>query len=348
MPVRLGIIGCGQVAHFHLKGLKSTDAEITALADINKENARKLAAGIGTIQMFSDYRMMLNETDIDAVIIGLQNNLHYEAVSACIEHGKAIFCEKPLTANAQESKDLVKKVKDANVVFMIGFMKRHHRAFQKMKELVTELAPVIHAKIRQCIFIPLDQMEANRLRRQWWGWDKKVGRGGALVHSGSHELDVIRYLTGEPKSITANFKFVPGLDEMEHYCAAMLEMEQGFSTLIDITAMPYSKYGAEHGGWLEEIEIYCAKGWVKLTNYTWDGSVSPALVVYRENHQSFENIYTGKSRQWENEMQHFINCVENKKNPTPGVVDGYRVDRIISDAYLSGKENRKVEISFAC
>ena len=83
-----------------------------------------------------------------------------------------------------------------------------------------------------------------------------------------------------------------------------------------------------------------------MINHSWDGSVSPQLVYYKEGDQSLETIYTGDSRQWGNEMQHFVECISEKKKPSPGVIDGYRVDQIISDAYLSQLENRKVEISF--
>ena len=347
MAVRIGIIGCGQVAHFHLQGLNATDAKIVALADVSIENAHALAAKIGDIPIYTEYNNMLSTIDLDAVIIGVRNNLHFEIASSCIDHGMAIFCEKPLTADAHESKELVEKVQKSKIIFMMGFMKRHHTAFNKMKEFVNELGPVLHANVHQCIHVPIDQIQAQQLRQQWWGWDKEASRGGSLVHSGSHELDIIRFLTGEPISITAHLKFVPGLKGMDHYCAALLEMDQGFSTLIDFTAMPYSKYGAEHGGWIEQIEIYCEKGWVKLTNHTWDGSVPPQLIYYKEANQSLETIYTGDSRQWENEMQHFVECILKKKNSSPGVIDGYRVDQIIADAYLSELENRKVEISFA-
>ena len=260
MAVRIGIIGCGQVAHLHLQGLQATDAEIVALSDVSSENAQALVAKIGEIPVFTSYKKMLSTVDLDAVIIGVRNNLHFEIASACIEHGAAIFCEKPLTADAQESKELVEKVQESKIIFMMGFMKRHHTAYKKMKELVNESGPVLHANIHQCIHVPVEQMQAKQLRQQWWGWDKEASRGGSLVHSGSHELDIIRFLIGEPASITAHFKFVPGLDGMDHYCAAMLEMQQGFSTLIDFTAMPYSKYGKVHGGWIEQIEIYCEKG----------------------------------------------------------------------------------------
>jgi predicted dehydrogenase len=348
MRVKIGIIGCGQVAHFHVKGLQSTEADIVALADVDESHAMDLAAKTGDVSVYRDYGEMLNAAEIDSVIIGVRNNMHYQVVSDCLDSGLAIFCEKPLTASAEESADLVKKVDEAGNVFMMGFMKRHHTAFRRVKSLVEEFGDILHARISQCIHVPVENIEAKKLLSEWWGWNRQFSRGGSLVHSGSHELDLIRWLLCEPSTITANFKFVPELKGMDHYCAAMLEMDKGFSTLVDFTAMPYSAYGAGIGGWIEVVEIYCEKGWVKLTNHTWDGSAEPELIVYEESNGSITEIDVGPSLQWENEMQHFIHCIQNNLRPTPGIIDGYRVDQIISDAYRSAEEDRKVHISYVC
>jgi len=345
--VRVGIIGCGQVANFHVQGLSATNAKITALADINMENARKIGTCLDDVRIYDDYTTMLTDKKLDAVVIGLQNNLHHKVILDCVEAGKAVFCEKPLTADVKESKDIVDRINKNNIIFMIGFMKRYHQAFMRMKEMINGLGPVIHGRVRQCIYVPIEKMRADILREEWWGWDKTASRGGALVHSGSHEIDLIRFLMGEPATVTAQLKYVDGLDAMEHYCAAMLEMQEGFSVLLDVTTMPYSKHNYISNGWIEEVEVYCEKGWVKLKNYSWDGSNPPELVCYSEAEQSVKNIFFTDCMQWENEMNHFIHCIENNETPMTNQIDGYRVDQIISDAYISGKENRKQEIVFA-
>jgi predicted dehydrogenase len=159
-------------------------------------------------------------------------------------------------------------------------------------------------------------------------------------------LDVLRALVGEPTHVTAAFQFAPGLDRVDYDCTLLLELQKGSTAEMHITSLPYSRRGPEHGGWLEEIEIDCEKGWVKLVNHTWDGSLPPSLQVYREPKKSLENLYTGETRQWENEMQHFVECVRLGCTPTPNVIDGYRVDQLIADAYRSGLENQKVQVAF--
>ena len=112
MAVNIGIIGCGQVAHFHVQGLKKTNAKVVALADISRQNAEALAQKTGEVQIFEDYREMVEQAAIDAVIIGLQNHLHYEALRHAIGHRKAIFCEKPLTADVADSVDLDNRTRE--------------------------------------------------------------------------------------------------------------------------------------------------------------------------------------------------------------------------------------------
>src|SRR5688500_7517077 len=97
-PIRIGIIGCGQIAQLHLKRyakLPPGDVKIVAAADVNEACARASADEYGIDHVYTDFRKLLERDDIDAVDVCLHNNFHRPVTEAALRAGKHVFCEKP-------------------------------------------------------------------------------------------------------------------------------------------------------------------------------------------------------------------------------------------------------------
>src|SRR5512138_2218378 len=99
-PVKVGIVGAGFAASFHLRcyrQVQGVPVEIGAIVDINKSRAQDLAGQYGISRVLEDYRYLLDDKSIDVVDIVVPNSLHLPLVLDAARANKHIICEKPLT-----------------------------------------------------------------------------------------------------------------------------------------------------------------------------------------------------------------------------------------------------------
>jgi phthalate 4,5-cis-dihydrodiol dehydrogenase len=136
--VRIGFVGCGDHGRNVLLPVLAEldEAEIVAVCD--QDAGRASQAGLLTgSQPFTDFRNMLSDCSIDAVIIAGPPGLHFEAGRRALELGKHVFCEKPPARTTTELKELASLATQANVVSLVGhnfrFASAMHAALQAMR-----------------------------------------------------------------------------------------------------------------------------------------------------------------------------------------------------------------------
>ena len=96
-PIRIGMIGVGQIAKHHLNTYRGIPgAKVVAAADINAEELASVAKEYEIEHTYSDFRELLKRDDIDSVDVCLHNNLHAPVTIAGLEAGKNVYCEKPM------------------------------------------------------------------------------------------------------------------------------------------------------------------------------------------------------------------------------------------------------------
>ncbi len=147
-PFRVGIIGCGQtrssgratgagISHRHAEGYNATpDAEIVALCDIVIENARAFQELHGGQRLYTDYREMLAQEQLDIVSVCTWPHLHAPMVIAACEAGvKAIHCEKPMAPTYGEALAMVRAAEEHGVQLTFDHQRRFGDPFRKAKQL---------------------------------------------------------------------------------------------------------------------------------------------------------------------------------------------------------------------
>ncbi len=148
-PFRVGIIGCGQtrasgratgagISHRHAEGYNATpDAQIVALADIVIENARAFQELHGGERLYTDYREMLAQENLDIVSVCTWPHLHAPMVITACEAGvKAVHCEKPLAPTYGEALAMVRAAEEHGVQLTFDHQRRFGAPFRKAKELL--------------------------------------------------------------------------------------------------------------------------------------------------------------------------------------------------------------------
>jgi xylose dehydrogenase (NAD/NADP) len=137
LTVRIGILSTAAINDELLPGFAAVaEAELVAVASRSRAKAEDYARSRGIPCAFGSYEDMLADADVDAVYISLPNGLHREWVDRALRAEKHVLCEKPLTAHADEARELFDLAKARGRVLMEAFMYRHHPIAVKVSELV--------------------------------------------------------------------------------------------------------------------------------------------------------------------------------------------------------------------
>jgi len=149
------------------------------LCDLNRDRVDELGRSLG-LECFSDYRQLLRDNEIQAVVIATDSGTHYQIAKEALEAGKAVLVEKPMTMNVMESEDLVSIAKDRGRILMAGHIFRYHPAICELKRRIdngdTGEIQSIYSN-RETFSMPRRDM-------------------GVIYALGTHELDMFCYLMG--------------------------------------------------------------------------------------------------------------------------------------------------------
>ncbi|MBI5054327.1 MAG: inositol 2-dehydrogenase [Chloroflexi bacterium] len=189
MTLRIGLIGAGRMGttFAHHLAFTVTDADFAAVADSNVETAKQVAARYGVKNSYGDYRALLDQKDIEAVVIASPTGTHAEVVKAAAEAGKQIFCEKPLALTLKECDEALAAVEKAKVKLQIGFMRRYDPACVAAKQQIDSGA----------IGTPVMFKSMGRdPKRTSLEFAKRENGGGLILDMGVHDYDLARWLMG--------------------------------------------------------------------------------------------------------------------------------------------------------
>ncbi|GAH97768.1 unnamed protein product, partial [marine sediment metagenome] len=136
--VNIGVIGVGRIGRLHARNLKYQvpGTRVLAVADIFEKSAKEVASQLEIPITEKDYRILLENNDIDAVVICSSTDTHAQIISEAAEAGKHIFCEKPIALDIDKIDQVIAAVKKTGVKLQVGFNRRFDPSFKKAKELV--------------------------------------------------------------------------------------------------------------------------------------------------------------------------------------------------------------------
>ncbi|WP_336032711.1 Gfo/Idh/MocA family protein [Geodermatophilus sp. FMUSA9-8] len=195
-PVGWGVAGCGWVARDHaLPALLAVDgARVVALHDLDPAAmARMPVEGAAAT---TDLAEFLATPGLDAVYVAVPNAGHRRVVEAVAAAGKAVLCEKPLAADADDAQALVDACARAGVLLGTAYDQRWHPAHVRLRELVPDLGTVTAVRIVYCCWLPGDWTPDGRPHDNWRVDPARAG-GGAAIDLAPHGLDLTGTLLGE-------------------------------------------------------------------------------------------------------------------------------------------------------
>jgi predicted dehydrogenase len=318
--VGLGIIGLGYVGSIHLRhSQKLANTRLVAVADLSKK-ALSRARSAGVKKTFTNYKELLQEPDIDAVIIALPTHFHLQCATDAAEARKQIFLEKPIARNADEAKEIISASRRNSVKLMIGYPLRFKTDLQTLKKQVSNGVfgdiVVAHATYVGCgPFFHRDEGYAPVPVPEWW-FNKELTGGGALMDVGIHMIDLLRWYFGEITDIKSQLAHRLNMD-MEDSAICLAKFESGVRAVIT-------------AGW------FAQKNRVELKLF---GTVDHAEMRQRLQNPlatAAQVLTTGTSKYFQPhfaELQYFTQCVIKDLTPSPTGEDGLKDIEAILLAY---------------
>jgi predicted dehydrogenase len=323
--IKVGLIGGGAIVDAHLRGYRAyADAiEVTAVADVVDETARRRAAELGAAG-YTDFRQMIIESDLDAVDICLPHHLHAEAIVAAAQAGKHILCEKPLCLSVLEADQVQRAVSAAGVTLMCAHNQLYLPAVSKAKQLLDQavLGTVYEVRTTDSFY--------NDFNPQNMGWRATAATsgGGELMDTGYHPMYLMLHLAGgsavEATALLSRHRL--RFMDSEDSAQVLVRFDNGVVGHL-VTSWAYDPPpGYERFSVVGELGSLKSDG--RSLTVTLRGSSSQTY--------DFEEVDTYAS-----EIGHFADCLRSGTRPLHTEKEGIDVLCLILAAY-EGARNRTV------
>ncbi len=343
---RVGLIGSGFVSNIHVKALGGlTTGEILAVASPTEAHVKNFAEEHGIPNWFTDYRKMLEIEDLDMVVIGTPNHTHAQMTVDAANAGKHVVCEKPLCMNLREASMMIEACEKNDVKLMYAEELCFTPKYVRLKALVDEgaLGKVYHIK----------QSEKHDGPHSAWFWDVELSGGGVTMDMGCHAFQFFRWMLGgnpKPVSVFAEMGTYVHKEKTrgEDNALIIIDFEADWET---VTCLAEESW-ARRGGMDDRAEVYGSEG----VAYA-DLLHGNAIETFSERGYGYAVekapttlgwSFTTYEEEWNygfpQEMQHFVDCVLNDKEPNVTGQDGKAVLEMIFAAYQSAATGRKVEM----
>ncbi|WP_160722643.1 Gfo/Idh/MocA family protein [Bacillus sp. USDA818B3_A] len=212
--IRIGLVGAGWMGKAHtnsflnalmLFGPDAGKPVFEVVADVSIEAAKVACEKLGYSRWVESWQEVVTDQNVDVVDIATPNAFHYEVAKAALENGKHVYCEKPLTLTAEQSKELSELAKQKGVVNYVGYNNVMNPANSYIKELVS--SGKLGKIMRFSGTYDQDGLLDPTLPITWRHINKHSG-SGALGDLGSHLLSVSQFILGDIKSVNALSKIV--------------------------------------------------------------------------------------------------------------------------------------------
>ena len=302
-PIRLGIIGCGNMEEQHQGGFDEVGAgvRITATADIVKERAERAAQVVGADLAVEDYHDLLNH--VDAVLVVLPHDLHHRVGKECLKAGKHVLMEKPLANSEADCLDLIHTATAEGRILMVAYCVRYFPVVIEFKKLLDEK--------RYGDVFQISIWTEQHTERYGWHCTKEGLGGGQFFSHGCHYVDVLLWLLGRP---------VRGYHLGTNYGTPWMEMEGTSNVALEFAGGPlgyhFGTWGAKGTRLGFSIHAHCTEGMVELTN---KGGKYKLFGHTPAGEELLFEQPPGKNTQ--HEVRHFVDCVRNNR---PALTDGPR------------------------
>lgn len=344
MGYTFGIIGGGMIAEFHAQAILAMGegVKLGAIYARNEEKAKRLGEQFNC-KSFSNLDQFLAEKEIDIVTIATPSGAHLEPTIAAAKAKKHIICEKPLEVTSERISKMIAEAKAENVLLSGIFNRRFNPAVEQLKIAIEKKR---FGKLTLCDA----QIKWFRTQEYYdsgkWRGTLDLDGGGALMNQSIHTIDLLLYLVGDVKRVSASMALLAHENiEVEDTAVAILEFKNGALGTIQGSTACWSSTGHP-----AEIQICGSQGSVFLSDDSfrvWDFLEKEKQDIYvkdtlMQSNEKGLGANDPKAINFSGHRRNFENVIESLENGKPPLISGAEAMKsvqLIEAIYRSSKNN---------
>jgi UDP-N-acetylglucosamine 3-dehydrogenase len=310
----VAVIGVGGWGKNHVRVYKElASTELVAVCDVNAERAKEVASEFG-VKAYTNSTRMLKNKEIEAVsVCTWSTKLAKEALKA-LKAGKHVLVEKPMATNTKQAEKLLETAEQNDLHLTVGFLMRFIPGLQHIREAVE------NKKIGELVCAT-----ARRVSQ----WPERIGDVGVVKDTAIHDIDVMQYIFNEdPITVYAKTGSMRHI-KFEDYAQIMLTYRGGKSAFIE-------------SNWLTPYKT-------RLLTVTGSGAIMRLDYMTQELWIEDPKENLQPRYPWQEplklELQHFADCILEKKKPLITGVDGLKALQVAEAALRSSTKNRAIKMS---
>jgi predicted dehydrogenase len=349
--LRIGMIGCGQIARSHMKnyaGIKG--AKMVAMCDISAEAVGSAAKeyGVDPKDTYSDFRKMLERSDIDAVDVCLHNNFHAPVTIEALRAGKHVYCEKPMAGSYADALNMLKVRDETGKKLSIQLAMIFSNETRAAKTLIDEghLGKVYHAR-------STGHRRRGRPFVDGYGTmtfvQKRNSAGGALYDMGVYHISRLLYLMGNPNVERISGKTYQEIEiDPKRLAASGYDVEElglGFVRFAGNLSLDIIEAWAIHLDKMDGSVVLGSKGGVRLDPFGYFhnmGDVSMSATADLGNAGfRWANVH-GTADWYQSPQHHWVNAHLGKVPLLPTAEIALNTMLISEGIYMSERLGREV------
>lgn len=349
MSLNIAFIGAGNINRIHMDSARRLGLTLAAVADVSDKAREEARKTFGIAKAYQDYRQMLADRDIEAVVIGTPNSLHAEHAVAALHAGKHVLLEKPMACTVEECDQIIVARQRSGKVLQMGMINRFRSSTQALRDFV---------RAGKCGDIYSGQTFWYRRRGipafGSWFTRKSVSGGGCLIDLGVHMVDLALYLWDFPTPVAVSgmvHNIWPSLDDyrynemwgrptpggrkdVEDYAVGLVRFADGQTLQVNISWALNAQIDPAMG-----LRLMGNQGGIALHGFDephFFGEDAGHLVDTRPLVKACEPALE--------EMRHFAECIREGREPMATAEQARMVQSILCGIYRSARERREVRL----
>lgn len=341
VPINLGILGAGNISETHARAAAAVPGvRLVAVHGGNQARAERLAATYGAAA-YADLDAFLSHEPMDVVAIGSPSGLHAEQGVRAVQRGLHVLVEKPIDITLERADRLIAAADDAGVRLGVFFQDHVQPDLMRAREAIAggRIGRPLLASARVKWYRPPEYYGQSRWRGTW-----ALDGGGALMNQGIHTADLLLWLLGPVRRVSAKATTALHRIEVEDTVIALLEFESGALATLEATTAAYPGYrrrleisGTEGTLMIEHDRLVAADlrtpGDDLITGNAADQNLSASSPVVSD--------VRGHQRLFED----FVDAIRNGRQPTCTGRDARLSIQLVTAVYESARRGTWVDVA---
>ena len=311
--IGVAVVGTGFWGKNHARIYKElSSTELIAICDINSERAKAVSEQFG-VKAYTDSNQMLKDKEVEAVSVCTWSTYLAEEALKALNAGKHVLVEKPMATNSKQAQELHELAQQNGLHLTVGFLTRFIPGVQFIREAIQK------KQVGDLVCATSKRVNP---------WPERIGDVGVVKDSAIHDIDVMRFISRQdPVAVYAKMGS-RRIKKYEDFVQIMLTYENGESTFIEANWLtPYKT---------RLLTVTGSEGIMKLDYITQELWIEQQTQTVQPRQPNAEPLKL--------ELEHFAQCITEKKKPLVTGVDGIKALQIAEAAAKSSAENIAVNL----